>query len=43
MGHTKHQPNIPHGSGEKIGFIGFAMLSYSGHLGFSTKQNFITL
>ena len=34
MCHTKFQPNIPSGSGEKIDFNGFAIFSYGGHLGF---------
>ena len=41
--HTKYQPNIPSGSGEKINFIGVAIFNYGSHLGFSTKQNSITL
>ena len=38
MLHTKFQLNIPSGSGEKNNLI-----SYGGHLGFSTRLNFTIL
>ena len=31
MLYTKFQPNISSGSGEKVGFSGFAIFSNSGH------------
>ena len=43
MLHTKFQLNIPSGSGEKVNFVGFAIFSNSGHLGFSTRLNFTIL
>ena len=43
MLHMKFQPNISSHSGEKVDFIGFAIFSIGGHLGFSTRLNFITL
>ena len=43
MLHKKYQPNIPCHSGEKVDFIGFAILSIGSHLGFAPKRNFIIL
>ena len=43
MLHTKFQPNIWSHSGEKVDFIGFAVFSIGGYLGFSTRLNLIML
>ena len=40
MIHAKFQPNIPSCSGENVDFIGFAIFSTGGDLGFSTRLNF---
>ena len=39
--HTKSQPKISSGSGEKVDFVIFAIFSNGGHLGYSTRPNFI--
>ena len=39
----KFQPYIPSHSGEKVVTICFAIFSIGGHLGFSTRLNFIVL
>ena len=39
MHHTKFQPNLPSGSGQKNDFIGFTIFSYGGHLAFLTGLN----
>ena len=43
MRQKKFQPDIPSQSAEKFDFIGFTIFSISGHLGFSTRLNFIIL
>ena len=40
MYHAKFLLNISSGSGEETDFIGLAISSYGGHLGFSTILNF---
>ena len=41
--HAKIQPKISGGSGEKVDFVIFAIFSNGGHLGYSTRPNFIIL
>ena len=43
MLHIKFQLKVYKGSGEKNDFIGFAIFSIDGHLGFLTRLNFIIL
>ena len=41
--YAKIQPKISSGSGEKVDFVIFAIFSNGGHLGYSTRPNFIIL
>ena len=41
--HAKIQPKISSGSGGEVDFVVFAIFSNSGHLGYSTRSNFIIL
>ena len=43
MCHTKFQPNILTVLEKKNDFNGFDIFSYNGHLGISTRLNFIIL
>ena len=40
---AKFQPNVSSHSREKVDFIGFAIFNTGGHLGFSTRLNFLFL